>query len=497
MQSTLVYARDDASTGLPTIWHDLLSRPPQRDAQRVTPEFSEQLPKLLAEIGIRASTAHLRYGDDWTLAPEVLDAGPTWEDRLATRSGLVREQGRVRIYLTALQATDEVRTSVERAARREYQVLQGIAHPGIAQALDLRSHQGGPAILFRHDAADLRLDSYLAVHAERLTPTIRLDLVRQLAEAVRYAHSRSLYHRALAARSVYVSAKDDGADPVLRIIDWQSAARDFDTTGMSSIQATSLPGRHTGDADVYLAPETDTPYADPADLDVFGLGALAYLVLTGQPPATGRAALISRLEVERGLRPVAVSDGISPTLDALVFDATRADVNERLDSAEAFLDRLREPEEDAARAQPVSVSLDPLTAQPGQEIDGDWTVDRVLGTGATARALLLHRLEETDDGEVAIREQVLKVALDEDKAARLNAEARALDLVGGGAVVRLLGGPRHLGGRTVLDLSYAGERSLGAHAAGRGPAQLPRSRTLRQRPVHRPRPARGQGSPSS
>lgn len=235
-----VYARDDNSFGLPWIWRDLLATPPQRESQRVTADFSRQLPRLLEKIGIRASTAHLRFGDGWELTSDRLDAGPSWEDRLAKRTGIVREEGRVRIYLTELQATEERRQSVDRAARREYQVLQGIAHRGIVQAAEIREHQGGPAILFRHSATDLRLDSYLALHGERLTPEVRLDLVRQLAEALHYAHSRSLYHRALAARSVYVSAKEDGASPVLRVIDWQSAARDFDTTVPRALSA-ALP----------------------------------------------------------------------------------------------------------------------------------------------------------------------------------------------------------------------------------------------------------------
>lgn len=104
-----------------------------------------------------------------------------------------------------------------------------------------------PAILFHHKHSDLRLDAYLAVHGDGLTPEIRLDLVRQLAEAVRYAHHRSLYHRALAARSVYVSARGDGSAPVLRIADWQAAARDFDTTTQPSIGDSSLTGEHLGD----------------------------------------------------------------------------------------------------------------------------------------------------------------------------------------------------------------------------------------------------------
>lgn len=423
---------------------------------------------MLAKIGIRASTAHLHFADDWLLASEPMDVGRTWEDRLAERKGLVREEGRVRIYLTAQQATEEVKQSVERAALREYQVLQGINHRGIAQAVQIKQHQGGPAILFRHRVSDLRLDSYLAVHGDQLSPEHRLDLVRQLAEALRYAHSRSLYHRALAARSVYVSARDDGSQPVLRVIDWQAAARDFDTTGMSSIANTTLSGQNLTDAtEVYLAPEFDHSYPDPVDLDVFGLGAVSYLILTGQPPATQRATLIDRLTTEGGLHPYAVADGVSAALDQLIFNATRKEVDSRLASAEAFLDGLNLVERDSPAPEPATPEVDPLTAVAGNTVGG-WVVRQVLGTGATARALLVERTEEDDDGEPESVQRVFKIALDEEKAARLRAEAKALDQVGGGAVVKRLAGPHMLSGHTVLDLEYAGEQSLGARLRAKG-----------------------------
>jgi len=133
VQRARVYGRDGASEGLPTVWRDLLDRPPQRASERITQEFSRDvLPRLLASIGIRASTAHLRFGDDWALAPELLDVGPRWEDRLAERTGIVREYGRVRIYLADPTAPEQARRSTERAALREYQVLQGINHRGAA-----------------------------------------------------------------------------------------------------------------------------------------------------------------------------------------------------------------------------------------------------------------------------------------------------------------------------------------------------------------------------
>lgn len=452
-----VYGREDGRSGLPGVWTGLLNLPPERESWRVTPRTSHLLEQLMKRIGVSHSTAHLRFGDDWSLESRALDDGPGWEDRLAVRDdGLVQESGRVRIYLVGEAASEQRRRQIDRAARREYQVLQGINHRGIAQAVQIREHVSGPAILFRHRASDLRLDAYLDAYGGRLTPETRLDMVRQLAEAVRYAHNRSLYHRALSVRSVYVSAREDGSRPILRITDWQTGARDFETTSPLTLGDTPLDGDLIADlAQVYLAPETNGEFADPVELDVFGLGSLAYLLLTGRPPAERRSALIDRLGEEGGLHPHAVADGVSTALDKLVFRATAADVRDRLGSAEEFLTLLETAEEDATAHESSHTVVDPLTAQPGQALDSTWTVARVLGTGATARALLVRRTAgDTDSAGDTPR--VFKVALDHEKDARLYAEAQALKEVGGGHIVKLLAEPRELGGRTVLEIEYAG-----------------------------------------
>ncbi len=460
VQRTGVYGLNDGASGLPRIWDDLLGLPPERESWRVTPEAAQLLEELMKHIGISHSTAHLRFGDGWNLEPSLLDAGPGWEDRLAVRvDGLVQESGRVRIYLSGQAASEQQREKVDRAARREYQVLQGINHRGIVQATQIREHQGGPAILFRHREADLRLDAYLDAYGGRLTPGVRLDLVRQLAEAVRYAHNRSLYHRALSARSVYVSAREDGNDPILHVADWQTAARDFETTMHRSLGDTPLDSGLIADvAQVYLAPETDQEFADPVDLDVFGVGALAYLLLTGRPPADRRSALVDRLAAGGGLHPYAIADGVSTALDTLVFQATAADVQHRLASVDDFLNLLDAAEaESAPVTRPGAVVIDPLTVQPGQPLDDTWTVTRVLGTGATARAVLV-RHTVTDESGAGEQDspRVFKIALDQQKDARLYAEAKALREVGGGRIVKLLAPPREIGPRTVLEIEFAG-----------------------------------------
>ncbi|WP_346776476.1 BREX system serine/threonine kinase PglW [Streptomyces sp. HNM0574] len=468
VQRTRVFGRDGADTGLPGIWDDFLGLPPDREERRIREDFARHLPELMKKIGVRASTAHLDFGDGWTLASRPLDAGPTWEDRFASRNEPIHEEGRVRVYLVERMADEQKRRSTARAAEREYQVLQGINHRGISQAVALRQHQGGPAILFRHRESDLRLDNYLALHGPKLSETVRRSLVRQLADAVRYAHRRSLYHRALAARSVYVSARGNGSAPVLRIIDWQASARDFDTTSLRSLGEASFTGEHLEDsAQCYLAPETDSDYPDPVDLDVFGLGAVSHHILTGTPPASSRTALKERLAADGGLHMYGVSDSVDPGLDELVYAATRSLTDDRLASADAFIDLLDQAEQ-ASAAQALSVEADPLEATPGQSVDGDWTVERVLGAGATARALYVTRAVEDEHGRTVRQERVLKVALDQEKNERLAAEAAALKQVSSGRIVKLYDGPRSLAGRSVLALEYAGQETLGQRLRAKG-----------------------------
>jgi serine/threonine protein kinase len=291
-------------------------------------------------------------------------------------------------------------------------------------------------------------------------------MVRQLADALRYAHRRSLYHRALAARSIYVTARPDGGQPALRITDWQSAARDFEATSLRSLGNSPLGEEHLPDAaEVYLAPGFEEEYADPVELDVFGLGAVAYLILTGTAPAARRSELMARLGADGGLHPYAVSDSIAASLDELIYQATRSDAADRLESVDAFLKRLDTAEQDV-NSQAAAAEADPLSATPGQALDAEWSVVRVLGSGATARALLVQA--DPEDGAGFPQPRVLKVALDAGKDSRLHAEATALKQVGGGRIVRLLDGPRTLGGRTVLELEYAGEQSLAQRLRGQG-----------------------------
>ncbi|WP_168220948.1 BREX system serine/threonine kinase PglW [Actinomadura sp. WMMA1423] len=468
VQATGVYARD-RSNGLPAIWGDLLGAGRPAGPARNEATFSRKMPELMEAIGIQGYRKHRTVGT-WRLEPKAMDAGPTWEDYLAENTALEGDHRRIRLYLSELGASREAQESTRRAARREYLVLQGIDHPGIVKAEQFSDdHDAGPAIVFPHRPEWLRLDHYMAQYGDGLDVETRLDMIRQLAEAVEHAHRRHLYHRALAARSVYVAFHGAGYEPALKIVDWQAAARPGGGSGgvaqgrTSTLagNAATAAGHIERSAEAYLAPEFGRAEADSVPLDVFGLGALGYLIMTGTPPADSRGTLASRLTEEHCLTPSAVDESITPLMDEVIQDATQLEVFKRCESAKDFLEYLDMIEEELT-APDAEPDQDPLDAVRGTVVHG-WTVQRNLGQGSTSRTFLAER--EAPDGT---QTGVLKVALTEAAADRLHAEAALLARLRSTRIVGLIEGPFEVAGRTVVALEYAGQATLAEHIKRQG-----------------------------
>ena len=464
IQRTHVYGRDNltSQTSLEGIWSGLLGKPPRTASSRIDPTISRQLQRLLDKVGIQGLRRHHKMGP-FELQPRAFDTGPTWEDYLAENTALPGDQPRrVRIYLSDRDAPKEQRELARRAARREYLALQGILHEGIVRAEQFSDeHEAGPAIIFRHGQGWQRLDHFMAEHGQQLPVDTRIEMVRQLAEALDHAHRRHLYHRALAARSVYVEL--DGRYPRLRIADWQVSARpgggsSTPHTAMVSGRATMLGAQVEPSTAAYLAPEFGNPDSDATLLDVFGLGALTYLILTGQPPASSSTELASRLASERALVPSAVADQISPAMDDLVKEATAAAPSDRVESVRDFLGYLEVVEEELTRPDEDEIP-DLLTAIKGARTPDGWELQQILGKGSTARALLMAK-----DGH----ERVYKVALTEAARTRLEHEAAQLRRLRDSHIVRWIAGPVMIGSRTVLALDRAGEQTVGQYLRNQG-----------------------------
>lgn len=455
-----VYGLDGHPSGLPSLKELLYARPRDPD-QLIDGNRARQIIELVRGAKIRPSVADRKVGQ-LLLYPKPFAEGIGWQDFLAGHvmdTSLVR---RVRFYLTSRASSEEL-PIIRRAAEREFRLLQGIHHPGIARAHDLIDHAFGPAVVFDHDKDSVRLDQWLTQRGEKLTLAQRLQLIQDLAEIVDYAHSRRLAHRALHPRAVFVS-NPEKPRPTLVVTDWQTGGRLPGATQVtrlsSSTDGAGLELFFDDEVRRYQAPEAVNRADVPGhQLDVFSLGAVAYRILTGRAPAATAEELVAAVR-DGGLNLAAVVDGMPDSLVTLIYDATRGDPAQRLPSVSAFKAGLEAVWDELTAPEPEPV-IDPLDAHAGDVLEGGLTVVRRLGSGATAVALLVAQ----DSGE-GRRELVLKVARDEQYADRLRAEAQALRSMQKHWLVAALIDEVVVGGRTALLLESAGERTLAEELEG-------------------------------
>jgi serine/threonine protein kinase len=338
----------------------------------------------LEQAGVRAAKRGRRIGD-YELG-QLLGEGEGWQDFAAKHAstGVAR---RVRIYPYARAALPESRDRLARTAQREFRVLEGVDHPGILRALDFRETELGPALVFEQDPSAVRLDRFLAARLNGLSLDERLALLRQLAEAIAYAHRKRLHHRGLAPQNILVR-EVEGDHPRLLVMNWLVASR-----GEGS--ATSYPmtagTQHIEDyfpnpAKVYLAPEAISGEDDAAGIwaDVFSLGAIAYHLFSGRPPADNPLDLPNRLRAGNGLRLSDAVDGVGEWLEEMVRASTAPMVHDRVRSVTEFLDYLAQAEAEQRPAEPVAQTADPSTAGAGDSLDGGLIVVKRLGRGSTA-----------------------------------------------------------------------------------------------------------------
>lgn len=427
---------------------------PLRDT--IDAKVARSVTQAMDRAGVRPSQKERRVGD-YLLGELLLDVENCFQDRVARHATLKDRVCRARQYLVARAATEDQRKRVRAAAEREFRILEGLDHPNVLRVIDYKDHGFGPVLTFQHHPAAVRLDHFLRDRGPKLTAAQRLGLLRQLTDGVRYAQARRVIHRALAPQSVLVVDPDAEA-PSAKVFNWQVGVAE---TGSSSgtTHAEELVDQL---ALVYMAPEAGlTPRAVTPAADVFSLGAVAFHLFSGRPPASSLLERGNLLREHGGLDLTTVLDGAGPRLVELVRDATHPDVAHRIPTADEFYRRLDEVEAELV-APEGRRTADPDTAQKGDQLDDGFEVVRQLGQGSTGKALLVTR-----DGA----EYVLKVARGPDDNPRLRDEGEVLGKVRSAYVVGLHG-VTEMHGRTVLVLDKAGDQTLAAHLREFGKCDL-------------------------
>lgn len=235
---------------------------------------------------------------------------------------------------------------------REQRILRALDHTYIARLLGGGATDDGLPFFVMEYVEGLPIDRYAK---ETMLPiTERLMLFLKVCEAVSYAHRNRVIHRDLKPSNILVTA---AGEP--KLLDFGVAKLlELDSVGRTTV---------TGTTHRVMTPE----YASPSQLrgmppaetdDVYSLGLLLYILLTGDHPYQFRSRApeeILRSIVEGRIRRPSEVAGCSPTtgnLDKIVLKSLHKEPERRYASVEEMADDIRRH----LMGRPVSARADSL-----------------------------------------------------------------------------------------------------------------------------------------
>jgi eukaryotic-like serine/threonine-protein kinase len=245
--------------------------------------------------------------------------GTVW---LAQRNdGRFERQVAVKILNFAL-----VGRSGEERFKREGRVLGRLTHPHIAELIDAGvSQTGQPYLILEYIEGD-HIDRYCDQH--RLEVGVRIRLFMDVLQAVAQAHASLIVHRDLKPSNIVV--RTDGQ---AKLLDFGIAKLLKGDAQFGEPLLTLEGGRAMTPA--YAAPEQFKDEAVTTHTDIYTLGVLLYVLLTGQHPAgAGPHTPASLVKAILDTEPARPSDLVAPknTNEEIVSSiaANRATTPERL-----------------------------------------------------------------------------------------------------------------------------------------------------------------------
>ncbi|MEK6702596.1 MAG: serine/threonine-protein kinase [Planctomycetota bacterium] len=310
----------------------------------------------------------LQEGED---EPQTLSGGQRVGgysiERLIGRGGMgevyraMQESPKRAVALKVIRAGLASRRAIKRL-EIEATILARLDHPGIARVIEAgeirtMSRDGVP-IVRPFFSMELVEGVSITRHAHELGLSIaaRIELMRNVCDAVEHAHQRGVIHRDLKPANILV---DEHRQPrvldfgVARIVDrdaWGMGAHSLTQPGIAPGTLAYMSPEQVGGA----APKSNTSptiesrdaMSDAADTrsDVYALGVVLYELLTGRLPINpaGKSPLEMMLavRVEQPLRPSLIRRELRGDLDLIVLAALDKDPARRYSSAGALREDL-------------------------------------------------------------------------------------------------------------------------------------------------------------
>ncbi|XP_018619831.1 myosin light chain kinase, smooth muscle-like isoform X2 [Scleropages formosus] len=216
------------------------------------------------------------------------------------------------------------RRSMEReAARREIQLIKSLHHPKLVQCLGAYDSRSEIVMVMEYVAGGELFERIVDDNFEHTEPT-SARYMQQILEGMRYIHQRNIVHLDLKPENV-VCVDSSGTN--IKIIDFGLASKLDPTTPLKIMQGTPE----------FVAPEVIS--FEPVELatDMWSVGVICYILLSGESPFQGNSesetlALVTAAELEFDEDFKEISDQARDFISNLV----KKDVRRRLSCDEAL-----------------------------------------------------------------------------------------------------------------------------------------------------------------
>ena len=213
---------------------------------------------------------------------------------------------------------------------REAHAAGKLSHPGLVTIYDVGEEEGTqtPYIVMEY-IEGRTLESFIGDTAGKPIE-LSLDLVKQVADALDYAHSQEVVHRDIKPANIIVTPHG------------RAKITDFGIAKLALTQFT-LPGESPGTPS-YMSPEQVAGGLVDGRSDLFSLGIILYSILVGEKPFTGEnaTAVTFKIAYKDPVPPSQLKTSLDPRFDYVVLRALAKDPGSRYQSGKELADDLED-----------------------------------------------------------------------------------------------------------------------------------------------------------
>ena len=244
------------------------------------------------------------------------------------------------VALKVIRESAMSKPNIVKRFTREMRATSAIDHPNSVQVYDFGQTEDG-ALFLAMELLNGRTLSQIIKAGGPLEPDRAARVATQIALALGAAHRQKILHRDLKPSNIMI-ADVPGQPDMVKVLDF-GIARFLESAREEDMETLTMNGRVMGTPQ-FMAPEQIAQRGLSPATDMYALGVLLYLMVTGRPPFRGKPLEIMQQHVQKKAKPpVALRSDVPDWLNEAILFMLEKDPTKRPPNAEAVVELLQRP----------------------------------------------------------------------------------------------------------------------------------------------------------